>query len=97
MGLCDDLKMKYEYMLHWEAIKRCCLLYCQLDSNIQSTHDSSWIVISYANIVSSKASEFCSLSKIDSTRLPLKVAEISLQGRTALLKLVNFVSYEYDL
>ena len=38
-------------------------------SKIQSTHDSSLIVRSYANIVSSKASEFCSLdlSMIGST------------------------------
>ena len=65
----------------------------RVDSKIQLTHDSSSILRSYArNIVSSKASEFCSLSVIGSARSPLKVAKIS-PWRTALFKLINFVSY----
>ena len=49
-----------------------------LHSTVHSTHNSSSIVRSSALIMSSKVSEFCSLSKIDSARLLLKVAKISL-------------------
>ena len=48
------------------------------DSKIQLTHDGSLIVCSSTKIGSSKASEFCSLSKIDCDRSPLKVAIILL-------------------
>ena len=50
----------------------------QLDSKIQSTHDSLSIVRSYPKIVLSKASEFCCQSVISSARSALTVAEISL-------------------
>ena len=51
-----------------------------LDSKIHLTHDSSLIgdVRSGTQITSNNASEFCSLSMIDSAWSSIKVAEISL-------------------
>ena len=55
------------------------------------TQDGSSIVRSSAQNGSSNASEFCSLSKPDSARSPLKVAEISLNEILHFFKLANFV------
>ena len=68
-----------------------------LDSKIQSTQQGSSIVRGYAKITSSKVSEFCSLSLIDSADHHLKSPKFHFNEGLHFFKLINFVSFDYDL